>query len=419
MIFKDIIKSIYSVFSEDAYLNLTINNVITLRRNEYTEHDKKLYVRVTSGVVENKLLLDYVLAKLIKGQRVKPFVKNALRVGAYMISFMNTPNHYVVNEIVKVVKKEDYRASTFVNAILRKYIANDIYNKALEDIQKLNKLERLSVLYSIDLELVILLDKQYSNIEEILKQNQNNFNTYRINTLKISIQNVIDILNKDEISFQIDGVTLKTKQSLISHSLFSAGMIVAQDASSIKVAQVANPKENWIVLDCCSAPGAKSMHMSAIMNNTGTIYSCDVHEHKIKLIEENKQKLGVTNVITKLSDATSASYDSLFDLILLDVPCSGLGVINHKSDLKYKMTIDKIKNINELQKNIIENMCKFVKQKGFLVYSTCTINKDENERLINEFLKKHQEFKLLEEHKIVQNFNSDNDGFYIAKLERI
>ena len=156
-----------------------------------------------------------------------------------------------------------------------------------------------------------------------------------------------------------------------------------------------------------------------IMNNTGIIYSCDVHEHKIKLIEENKQKLGVTNVITKLSDATNAIYDSLFDLVLLDVPCSGLGVINHKSDLKYKMSIDKIKGINALQKDIVENMHKYVKLNGILVYSTCTINKDENERLIEEFLKKHPEFKLLEEHKIVQNFNSDNDGFYIAKLERI
>ena len=419
MLFKDIINSVYNVFNQDAYLNLTINNMINQRGNEYSEHDKKIYVKVTSGVVENKLLLDYCLSKLIKGQRVKPFIKNALRVATYMITFMNTPNHYVVNEIVKVVKKEDYRASTFVNAILRRYISEDIYKTSLEQINKLNKLERLSTLYSIDLDLVKLLDRQYEDVESILKPNENIYNTYRINTLKTNIKEVQDVLEKEECIYNNEGVILKTKASLINHDLFKSGKIVAQDASSIKVGLVANPKENSLVLDACSAPGAKSMHMSAIMNNTGLIYSCDVHEHKIKLILENALKLGVTNIKTKLVDSSIAKYDEQFDTVLLDVPCSGLGVINHKSDLKYKMTLEKIKSINALQKEILENMCKYVKVNGHLVYSTCTINKDENERLINEFLKNHCEFKMLEEHIIVQNYQTDNDGFYIAKLERI
>ena len=201
--------------------------------------------------------------------------------------------------------------------------------------------------------------------------------------------------------------------------LFEEGKIVAQDASSIKVAEVTSPKEGMYILDACSAPGAKSMHLASIMNNKGKIISCDVHEHKLKLIEENARKLGVSIIETKLSDGTKATYQEEFDIIVLDVPCSGLGVINHKSDLKYKMTIDKIKSINEIQNNIIENLCIYIKKNGFLVYSTCTINKDENERLINKFLKKHSEFVKREEHIIVQNFNTDMDGFYIAKLERI
>lgn len=419
MIFKDIINSLVKVFNEGAYLNLTINSVLKQREQSYSDHDKKLYVRVTSGVVENKILLDYILRNLISGQRVKPFIKNALRVGAYMISFMNTPNHYVVNELVKVIKKEDYRASTFVNAILRKYIDLDIYNKALNDINNLKDYERLSILYSIDISLVKLLKSQYSDVENILKPNNTHLNSYRINTLKVSVDEVKDILNKEETTYSLDGVTLLSKESLINHSLFIEGKIVAQDASSIKVAEVANPKENMKVLDVCSAPGSKSMHMAAIMNNTGLIISCDVHEHKLKLIEENAQKLGVTNITVKLSDGTTSKYEEEFDVVLADVPCSGLGVINHKSDLKYNMTIDKIKEINKLQKEIINNVCKYVKVGGTLVYSTCTINKEENEYLINDFLKKHSEFKKLEEHIIVQNKDVYQDGFYICKLERI
>lgn len=419
MLFKDIINSVYNVFSQDAYLNLTINNMITSKADEYTEHDKKIYVKVTSGVVENKLLLDYCLSKLIKGQRVKPFIKNALRVATYMISFMNTPNHYVVNEIVKVVKKEDFRASSFVNAILRRYINENIYNESLDEINKLDKLERLSILYSIDLELVKLLDSQYDELESILKPSMDKYNTYRINTLKTSVEEVLEILNKEEYIYENDGIVLKTKASLINHDLFTLGKIIPQDASSIKVGLVASPDSNSRVLDACSAPGAKSMHMSAIMNNTGIIYSCDVHEHKIKLIESNAKKLGVTNVKTMLVDSSCVTFDEEFDTVLLDVPCSGLGVINHKSDLKYKMTLEKIKNINALQKQILNNLSKYVKVNGHLVYSTCTINKDENERLIKEFLENHQEFKMLEEHIIVQNYQADNDGFYIAKLERI
>ena len=229
----------------------------------------------------------YILRHLISGQRVKPFAKNALRVGAYMISFLNTPNHYVVNEIVKTIKKEDYRASTFVNAILRKYIDTDIYNISMNNINKLGEDERLSILYSIDLDLVKLLKKQYKDVESILKPSSVHTNTYRINTLKITCEEVETILSKENIEYTLKGVTLISKETLINHSLFNEGKIVAQDASSIKVAEVANPRKFDKVLDVCSAPGSKSMHLAALMNNTGEITSCDIYEHKLKLIEDN------------------------------------------------------------------------------------------------------------------------------------
>ena len=197
--FKDIINSLIKIFNEDAYLNLTINSVINSRN--FSDHDKKIYVKVTCGVVENKILIDKILSSLISGKRVKPFIKNALRIGVYMISFMNIPNHYVVNEIVKVVKKEDFKASSFVNAILRKYISEDIYNKEIEKINKLPLLERLSILYSIDIEIVKLLGSQYKDVESILKGNTVIYNTYRINTLKTTALEVESILNNDNIDY--------------------------------------------------------------------------------------------------------------------------------------------------------------------------------------------------------------------------
>lgn len=415
--FKDIINSLIKIFNEDAYLNLTINSVLNARN--YNEHEKKIYVKVTSGVVENKLLIDKLLSSLISGKRVKPFIKNALRTAIYMISFMDIANHYVVNEIVKIVKKEDYKASKFANAILRKYISDDVYLKELANIEKLDRLERLSILYSINIDLVKLLDSQYENVESILKQCNKIYNCYRINTLKTTIEELKQTLEESNIEYDINNVTLKTKDSLIHHKLFLEGKIVAQDASSIKVGLHANPCPNSNVLDACSAPGSKTMHMAAIMNNTGHILSCDIYEHKLELINESARRLGVTNIKTCLKDASSESYNELFDLVLVDAPCSGLGVIRHKSDLKYKMTLEKIMNINILQRKILDNCANYVLPKGRLVYSTCTINKNENEYLIYDFIKRHPNFKLKEEVVIVQNENNSEDGFYIASLERI
>ena len=138
-------------------------------------------------------------------------------------------------------------------------------------------------------------------------------------------------------------------------------MIVAQDASSIKVGLVLNPNINTSILDMCSAPGSKAMHLAAILNNTGKIIACDIYRHKVKLIEENAQKLGVTNVVAKLLDGKNSSFEKPFDYILMDVPCSGLGVLNHKPDIKYQMTIEKINSIKKDQEQIVENGLKYLK----------------------------------------------------------
>lgn len=407
--FNYVINSVVSILKDDAFTNIVISD--TIKNANFDDSKKRLYTKLVYGVVENKILLDYYLQPLISGKRVKPFIKNALRVGAYAIDNLNLANHYIVNEIVNSVKKQDYKASMFVNAILRKYI-----NTPKRDLKDLSKIDYISTKYSINKELVELLYKQYQDkIIDFLTLSDDISNTYRINTLKTNVNEIIKFLDDEEIEYTIEkDVILQTKSSLINTQLFNDGKIVAQDKSSILVGIVADPKENMNILDACSAPGSKSMHLASIINNNGNITSMDIYEHKIKLIEDNAKKVGATCIKTKLQDASIAEFDELFDLILVDAPCSGLGVMRHKPDLKYQMNIEKIESIKKTQFSILENIYKYLKEDGILVYSTCTINKDENEIMIDKFIEKHSNFIKEEEYKILPT--TQEDGFYICRL---
>ena len=384
---QKVIESLVQILNQDGYTNIVVSD--TIKHTNFTDYEKRLYTKLVYGVVENKILLDYLVQPLTSGKRIKPYLKNAIRVGVYSIDYLNIQDHYIVNSLVQTVKKKDYKASTFLNAILRKYL-----ELPKRKIATGNYLQDLSIKYSINLELVELLQKQYPDcIEEILSVKQDSKQSYRINTLKTNKEEIANLLNSKGIDYQIiDDVILITKENLINDELFKNGLIVAQDASSIKVGLVLNPNINTSILDMCSAPGSKAMHLAAILNNTGKIIACDIYEHKVKLIEENP-----------------------FDYILMDVPCSGLGVLNHKPDIKYQMTIEKINSIKKDQEQIVENGLKYLKKGGIVLYSTCTINKDENELFIEKLLRKHPNFKILEELKYLPT--STNDGFYICKLK--
>lgn len=407
--FKAIIRSLISILNDGSYTNITINN--TILENNFSDYEKKLYTKIVYGVVENKILLDYLIQPFIKGKRVKPYLKNALRVGVYGIDFLNTKDHFIVNNLVEEVKRNDYKGSTFLNAILRRYQISKRRN--LPD----DKLEYLSVKYSINLELVKLLYEQYPNkIEEILLNKDHKYNTYLINPLKISVDKLKKELEKYTYKIENNWI-LEVDGSLINTNLFKAGCIMPQDRSSIEVGLVLNPQLNSSILDCCSAPGSKSMHLGMLLNNTGKIVSGDIYQHKIDLINEAKKRLGITCVNTIIADATNYDYNEKFDYILADVPCSGLGVIHHKPDLKYQMSLEKIESIKKIQNKIINNVINYLKPGGILVYSTCTINLDENERFIEKFLKDNQRFIKQEEIKYLPN--DFHDGFYICKLKEI
>lgn len=407
--YKRLATDLVKIFNDNAYLSIVLDNAITELKLSF--NDKKVYTKVLYGVVENKMMIDYNLSPLIKGKRVKPFIKNILRIGVYVIDYLNMKDHFIVNELVKIVKKDDYKSAMFVNGVLRNYQRNE-----KPKIDHLSEVEKLSLELSLPIELTSLLYKQYKS--DIIKffESKTVYNTYRINTLKTKVKHVLEVLDNLGVTYNINNVTLSTKESLIDSDLFKEGYIIAQDASSIRVGEVVNPSPGSSVLDACSAPGGKSLHMASIMENKGSITSCDVYEHKLNKINDNAKKLGVSIINTLLADATSFDYKQKFDYCLVDVPCSGLGVINHKPDLKYHILIKDIEEINNLQKKIIRHVKDYVKDGGILVYSTCTINKFENEWLIKDFLNEFKEFKKLEEEIILPN--ELQDGFYICKMRK-
>lgn len=407
--YKRLSLDLVKIFNEGAYLSICLDNSINELKLDL--NDKKVYTKVLYGVCENKMMIDYNLSPLIKGKRVKPFIKNILRIGVYVIDYLNIKDHFIVNELVKIVKKDDYKSAMFVNGVLRNYQRSE-----KPSLSNLSEIEKLSLELSIPLDLCNLLYKQYKEKLKSFFESETTFNTYRINTLKTTVSGITKLLDEFNISYNIDNVTLITKESLINTKMFKEGLIIAQDASSIRVAEVVNPIPGSSVLDACSAPGGKSLHMAAIMNNMGSITSCDVYEHKLAKINDNAKKLGVSIINTCLADASSYDYKNKYDYCLVDVPCSGLGVISHKPDLKYHITLKDIEEINNLQKKIIRHVMGFVKDGGILVYSTCTINKFENEWLIKDFLSEHKEFIKLEEEIILPS--SKEDGFYICKMRK-
>lgn len=405
--FSLIINDLVKVLHNDGYLNVVIDN--TLSNNKLSDHERRLYTKIMYGVVTNKLLLDYYVSDILKGKRVKPYIKCAIRCGVYVIEYLDLKDYYAVNEIVDTVKKQDFNGSKFVNAVLRNYKASG--KKSLDD---LNKLDRLSLELSLPIELTKYLYSFYKDDLKTFFTISDVYNSYRINYNKVDEELLKKSLDSLNITYSIENNMLYSKESLINSDLFNNGYIISQDASSTIPALYINPQENEVILDACSAPGGKSLYMAELSHDKASIYSCDIYLDKLNKINDNAEKLGISCIKTVLADATNYDYNMSFDKILLDVPCSGLGTINHKPDLKYHLSLNDIKDIIMLQEKILNHAEKYLKVGGVLVYSTCTINKNENEIQINRFIKNHPNYHIDKEESIIPS--NKCDGFYICKL---
>lgn len=418
------LNALYKIDVGEGYSNLVLDK--ELNKSELSRLDRGLASEIVYGVLTWKLFLDETIQRysLIKFKKISPWIVNILRMGIYQIVFLNKiPESAAVNESVNLAKKYGHDASArFTNAILRKVEKNE-REKLIDYLQKQNYLndEIISITTSHPRWMVDKLLEDYDSrfvLELLEANNENPDTTIRVNTLKTTRDELKKLFDLKEIDSRLG----ELPDSIIVKHLnnFEDPLYVVQDEAAQLAVLKLDPHENEIILDACSSPGGKTTYISQLMNNTGKIDAWDIHEHRVELVKQLAKKLGATNICASVADATE--YHTLlrdrYDRVLLDVPCSGLGVIRKKPDIKWSRKEEDLPELIDTQRKILECGAEYVKTGGTLIYSTCTVLKDENERQINGFLQKHPEFKLEEEIKLFPHKNQ-TDGFYIAKLIKI
>ncbi|MEE0866582.1 MAG: 16S rRNA (cytosine(967)-C(5))-methyltransferase RsmB [Clostridia bacterium] len=440
------LKTLYKIDVDKAYSNIVLDEMIKQNKNSLNEKDIGLISEIVYGVTTWRLTLDTIIKKYskIKTKKISPWIFNILRMSIYQIIFLDKiPKSAAVNEGVNLSKRYGHKSSSgFVNAILRKVTKQD-YEELLY-IQ--NKEERISKVYSIPKWIITELKQEgmkINKIEEICKNsNIRPKVSIRVNTLKTKKTEIKKYLLEKPIIVK-DGILqdfliLEKVKNLESLKEFKEGLFTVQDEAAGLTALILNPKKDDKILDACSSPGGKTTYIAQIVDNAGEIDAWDLHESRIKLVEENAKRLGINIIKTKVNDATKYNEEYLenFDKILLDVPCLGLGVLKRKPDIKWQRTKDDIKNISKTQYDILNTCSKYLKQGGELVYSTCSILDSENKEIILKFLEVNDNFEIKEieiskyeseansffkkyliDNKFLQVYQNENtDGFFICKL---
>ncbi|MEG0855057.1 MAG: 16S rRNA (cytosine(967)-C(5))-methyltransferase RsmB [Terrisporobacter sp.] len=432
-------KVLLDIEKNDNYSNMAINK--HFKDVKLSNQDRGLATEIIYGVVENKYYIDYIIDKLskVKSDKMEIYVKTLLRMGIYQIMFLNSISDYAaVNETVNLAKKNNAKVSGFINGILRNVIRN---KETIGNITVKDDIDYLSIKYSYDKWIIrnwmIHFGDEFTR--ELLEANSEKPSIYvRTNTLKITRDELIERLQEQgvkasKVSQVEEAIKVENLKNIENNSLYKDGLFTVQDISSMLVGKVMSPKENSLVLDVCSAPGGKTTHIATLMKNTGKVVARDIYDHKLKLINASCKRLDLNNVDVESFDALKLDKESVakFDYVLADVPCSGLGIIKRKPEIKYKEKED-FRDLPPIQKRILENAAKCVKRGGTLIYSTCTIQDTENIEVINEFLQKHRNFELAPINEV--NIDLDNqekgymkiypnvhgiDGFFIAKLIRV
>ncbi len=410
------VKILIKIEKDNAYSNLTLNAFF--EETEISDIDKAFVTNLVYGVIERKITLDYVLKNFIKTplKKILPITLNTLRVALYQIMFMDKiPESAAVNEAVKGIKKsKENRNSGFVNAVLRNILRSE---KLLPDG---DSVENLSIIYSCPCEIIESFINDYGlvNTKLLLEESLKSAPfTVRVNTLKTDVESFVNQIGVETKVLNENGaVELMGGFSVGSNTLYKNGLFFVQDMASQTVVTILNPQKNERMLDMCAAPGGKSFSSAILMKNTGEIVSCDLYEHKCQLIKKSAERLGLDIIKPAVCDATVFNKNlGLFDCILCDVPCSGLGIIRRKPEIKYK-DFNEFDNLPEIAVKILNNAKNYLKPQGRILYSTCTLRKAENECVIEQFLKENPEFSLEYSHTFMPH-TDNTDGFYCALLK--
>lgn len=385
-----ILDMLFDICEKGEYSHIVLRQ--TLRKYQYLDkRDRAFITRITEGTIENRILIDYVIDKFskVKVKKMKPLIRNLFRMSVYQIMFMDSvPVSAACNEAVKLAIKRSFgQLRGFVNGVLRAVI-REKDNIKLPNASE-NIVDYLNVVYSMPTWIVEQLIIQYGMEEasRIIKSVSNHDDSIcvRANTSKAPLSNIIKLLEEDELEVVRSDIYenclyLKNVDYLENIQAFNEGLISVQDLSSMLVAVIANPKKDDVCLDLCAAPGGKALHLWELMNGSGKVIARDISEHKVGLIEENIDRTEALGVVAEVYDATILDKDMIekADIVIADLPCSGLGIMGKKSDIKYNITLESQKELVKLQRDILANAWQYVKKGGTLIYSTCTLNKEEN-----------------------------------------
>lgn len=399
-----------------------------LEKYQYlTKQERAFLTRIVEGTVERRLELDYMLNQYskVKVNKMKPVIRNILRLAVYQMKYMDqVPDAAACNEAVKLAVQKGFgNLRGFVNGVLRNIARNldKIEYPGPED-----TVSYLSVKYSMPEWIVQMWLKDYGaeKTEEILGGfYMERPTTIRVNENQISREELTEKLQSEGIkvekhSFLQSALLISGYDYLGALDSFCQGDFQVQDAASIQVAESAGIKEGDYIIDVCAAPGGKALHAAQILNGTGFVEARDLTEYKVALIQENIWRMGFSNIEAIQQDATvfDEVSEEKADIVLADLPCSGLGVLAKKTDLKYKMTAEIQKEVADLQRQILGTVHRYVKPGGVLIYSTCTICKSENEENVKWFVENYSDFELEWEKQIFPG--RETDGFFIAKFSR-
>mgnify|MGYP001278402128 CR=1 FL=1 len=433
------------VEQEGAYSNLQLN--AGLQRASLIREDAALATELVYGTIARLNTLDYFLRPFVsKGMdKLQPWVRSLLRMSLYQLMYLDRiPPHAVVNEAVNIAKSRGHQGiSGMVNGVLRSVI------RGKDDLilpEGLTPLERISLEQSHPRWLVKRWIKQYGEqtAEAICTANNEPPSiSVRVNTTMISREKLLQDMTEQGMEvipspLTSEGILVKSGGNMALTDWYRDGFLSVQDESSMLVGEAVGSKPGMRILDCCAAPGGKSVHIAELMKDDGVVIANDQYPHKEKLIREQAERLGLASIETTVGDALNLGEKyakASFDRILLDAPCSGLGVIRRKPDLKWTKTAADIEEIASLQYEMLEKISPLLRVGGILVYSTCTIEPQENEEMIRRFLDNHPEFghpvdepsSWSELHKVTgsqgqgiqilpQHFRSD--GFFIARMQR-
>ena len=413
------------------FSNIALNEYF--KENNLSKKERGFITELFYGVIRNKIFLDYEIDKRTITIK-KDWIRNILRISMYQISFMNSDDKGVIWEATELAKKKfSVPVGKFINGVLRSY-----QREWQEDVKELKESGKNYIYLSYPEWFYNKLVSEYGEEEgELFLQSLKKipYISFRVNRLKYSCEEFEKLLEEKKIDIikKVDSVYYVDSGILLYSDEFRDGKIIVQDASSYLSARNLNPKPDESVLDTCSAPGGKTAVLGELMENRGELLALDIYPHKLKLIEEKCHKCGVDIVRTVKMDARKLKEQGKkFDKILVDAPCSGYGVLRKKPEAIYNKNSENVEELAKLQFEILESASQVLKADGELVYSTCTILKEENEENIKKFLEKYPNFETVELY-IPENVNGsyDNvggftvdykedilDGFYIVKLKK-